>query len=499
MGRLSGGEKDIYAPKPIADKVVPSNRTLNFNSNSVEVPFDEFIKLNNPAQNIFIIPPHATISANVKGKTLYLKWGDTLQENTTYSIYLNGAVEDISEGNDSIIQYVFSTGNQIDTLTYTTYITDAWTNKPIKDAVLALFDVESGEVINFAASDEEGKVQLNYIQPKTYKILAFVDENKNLVCDKYEAVGFREDSMITISYSVIDSLPIRLFYPRPKPQIRTLEYKAPGMLLVGTTHDIKNEIVLINGELVPKTSYHFIEKDSLQVFFNADSITKVELVLKTDDFTDTSNVRAAKSRSKVYNRISKQIKSGVYAPSDSVVFEVNDIIVAVDTSKIKVIYTVDSVETICPFTIGFELNKFTLTIDREEFPYVDLVFDKNAIACRLDSSLELKTNLIFKKDRNYGIINFDLTAFDSPLILQVLKRDKVVKEINVSMENKQARIEELPVGEYTFKIIYDENNNGKWDVGNFESRIQPEKVAIYTNTTKVRPNWEVDVVLIPAN
>ncbi len=40
-------------------------------------------------------------------KTLQLDLESNLAENTTYSLYLNGAVKDITEGNDSLIQMYF--------------------------------------------------------------------------------------------------------------------------------------------------------------------------------------------------------------------------------------------------------------------------------------------------------------------------------------------------------------------------------------------------------
>ena len=291
MGTLSGGDKDTFAPKPIENKIDPPNKSLNFTEKSITIPFDEFFKLKNPTQNIFIVPPHAIIDATVKGKDLILSWSEQLKENTTYSIYINGAVQDISEGNDSIIQYVFSTGDQIDTTSYSTFIIDAWSNKAVSNCVLALFDTESGELINFAESDAEGFVKLNYVQPANYKMLAFIDENRNLEHDEYEVVGFRSDSIITISESIIDSSIIRIFHPQTKPQIRSLKFKPPGMLSIGSTHPIENESLFINNMLVDKAHYKKINNDSLHVFFDADSIAQLELVLQTKNYIDTSRIR----------------------------------------------------------------------------------------------------------------------------------------------------------------------------------------------------------------
>jgi len=57
-------------------------------------------------------------------------------------------------------------------------------------------------------------------------------------------------------------------------------------------------------------------------------------------------------------------------------------------------------------------------------------------------------------------------------------------------------------GEYKIRVFFDENNNGKWDAGNFYEKIQPEKVVIYTdpvekiNKIAVRANWELGPYII---
>ena len=62
-------------------------------------------------------------------KTVTLTWEDTLENNTTYSIYLNETVQDITESNDSLMVFVFSTGDYIDSLSYQVKVIDAFTSQ----------------------------------------------------------------------------------------------------------------------------------------------------------------------------------------------------------------------------------------------------------------------------------------------------------------------------------------------------------------------------------
>jgi hypothetical protein len=43
------------------------------------------------------------------------------------------------------------------------------------------------------------------------------------------------------------------------------------------------------------------------------------------------------------------------------------------------------------------------------------------------------------------------------------------------------------------KVIYDNNDNRKWDTGNYLKKIQPEKVLYYKGDINVRSNWNIEL------
>ena len=136
---LTGGERDRIAPQPIEKRMNPQNGATNFVGSTITIPFSEYVKLNNPIETIVMIPPNAKPKATLRKKTLTLTWEDTLQDNTTYSIYLNETVQDITESNDSLMVFVFSTGDFIDSLKYNVKIVDAFTNQPISSCFVGLY------------------------------------------------------------------------------------------------------------------------------------------------------------------------------------------------------------------------------------------------------------------------------------------------------------------------------------------------------------------------
>ena len=118
-GNPSGGEIDVDPPKIV--KSFPQNFSTNFNSESIEIVFDEFIKIRKLENELIISPPIDPIpqispvgSAN---KVLSITNIASLLENTTYSFNFGESIEDNNEGNIlSDFRYVFSTVKFIDYL-----------------------------------------------------------------------------------------------------------------------------------------------------------------------------------------------------------------------------------------------------------------------------------------------------------------------------------------------------------------------------------------------
>ncbi len=498
VGTISGGEKDNAAPQVIMHRVNPPNETVNFTSKQIEIPFDEFFKLDNPAENIRIVPPHAKIKAQMKKKTLVLSWEDTLQANTTYAIYLNNAVKDISEGNDTIIQYVFSTGETLDSLNYTVQVIDAWSNDPINKCVVGLYDTTTNAIKNFAETGVNGQAKLNYIKKGSYQLVAFVDENKDLIVQPHERVGFKTNGVVDIDSSVVDSIPLRLYTPLPKAKIRAAAFNHPGTLLIGATRPIENERVFINGELIPKAHYQRILRDSLQVFIPKPDSSFVELVLSSDFVNDTSKVRIRSAKTPSPISFSAKKTNNSFAPSDTISFVTNDFIQRIDTALIDVFNPKDSV-SFHLYTCKTHLNELSVLFDKTDLSELTFTFNDSAIITSHGSNSLQKITIQLHESRKYGGLKMDLTYYTEPVLLQLYMNGKIVETLPVLEPSAPFVISELEPGDYTFKVIRDANNNGQWDVGDFAERLQPERVDSYSTVSKLRANWDMEVTLIPAD
>ena len=108
------------------------------------------------------------------------------------------------------------------------------------------------------------------------------------------------------------------------------------------------------------------------------------------------------------------------------------------------------------------------------------------------TSMKMKQNFTTQKDDYYGRIILDINAVSTPLLIELLnnsKEEKVLKTLKISKDGKVI-FDFLSPEKYRVRIIFDKNNNGKWDTGDFKTKTQPERVAYLPEIVKVRSNWD---------
>jgi hypothetical protein len=80
------------------------------------------------------------------------------------------------------------------------------------------------------------------------------------------------------------------------------------------------------------------------------------------------------------------------------------------------------------------------------------------------------------------------TAF--PIIIQMVTESlEVVAETTVR-DNTSISFDYLPPNKYYIRMIYDANDNGRFDPGNFLENRQPEKVVYFPDLIALQANWD---------
>ena len=196
----TGGPRDSTPPKVL--KTVPDNQSVNFGEKQIHITFDEFFTLNNPQENVMISPPVKEKPAyTVKGKTLVVKFKDTLRANTTYNMVFTNCIKDYNEGNPlSLFHYSFSTGLAIDSFMLDGSILNAGTLAPAEDLLVMLYRHDSDSLPMTTLPDyvtksqKSGSFQFRNIAPGSYKIFALKDVNGNYLYDlPNEEIAFQKE------------------------------------------------------------------------------------------------------------------------------------------------------------------------------------------------------------------------------------------------------------------------------------------------------------------
>jgi len=121
------------------------------------------------------------------------------------------------------------------------------------------------------------------------------------------------------------------------------------------------------------------------------------------------------------------------------------------------------------------------------------------VSIELDSSKNIVNNYTPSKLEDTSILLIEVQTKAPHFFVQLLTKDY---KIMASRTNtKRFNFEDLKPGDYQIRLIIDENNDGKWNPGNFYKNQEPEAVIFYRNEKDVKlinlkANWELGPLLI---
>lgn len=488
VGTITGGPKDEIAPQVVKSSI--QEGTTNFNKQFIELTFDEFVQMNKPTENIIIVPQHTRLESRLIKKTLRIDLSNELEKNTTYTLYLNAAIKDITEGNDSLMRITFSTGPKLDSLTFAASTLDAFSNQIKPKITVGLFDsLNANKPIYFGQSNQTGYVKLTSLKEGIYFCKAFEDKNKDLQIQKDEAQDWNFEP-IEINGNSTDTINMALSIPIQPDRIKNAKLIPPGLIGVHVPKSEEIGTISLNGLELKKDRFWRPQEDSLQIAIGEITGNEFELIVNTDTF----NLRRLE-KNKIVKLIPKNItKDNQISNSSS--FEVLDLIESVDTSKIEVLKYPDSSKV--NFTVQFEQNRILLQPDDKRIKKYAVTFKDGAIK-GLSGKLNnvSKIEVLGKEDREFGTLNVKLSQPILSGIIQIIEKEKLIAEqkIDSNSVEKPFVFSRLNPGEYIFRIIDDVNQNGKWDPISPENQLKAERVFHFSKPIKVRANWEVETTL----
>ena len=532
----SGGPKDSLAP--IMVKSFPMLNSTNFSDKEIHITFDEYVTLNNPNKNILISPPlENNPEYKLSGKSLIIKFKESLKPDATYSINFGEAIKDLHEGNVfKDYSFVFSTGKNIDTLTIQGKVLQAVDHKPSADFFVMLYSNDNDTVkidtlpysikpYYLTKTDKDGNFKFSGLKNDEYLLFALKDGNSNLKFDlPNEDIAFidslvspidnlqftiNNDSIVNDSivsytlYSFLEEDSIQRLlkkevpeegvlrfvfrYPAKDVKIEILE-TLPDTFAVFPTHSMNYDTI---------TWYFSPNKDSLSLTINYDTLINDTTVMSLK-VRKTNNRRNKKEETVKSLNIATNVSGGKLSPEQSLILSFKEPVTDVmlrDTSwyitgKDTIINDLHF-EKVDTFGLRYKLDKtfkpensYKIIIpDSVFYSFKGLTNDTTEISFKVPATSE------------YGnlFVTVEMPQNVPQIIVELLdERDKLVRRQIITKTSK-VDFKYLAPKKYKLKALVDRDGNGRWSPGDFSKKQLPEEVYFHKDVFDIKANWDIDL------
>jgi hypothetical protein len=510
----TGGPRDTTPPK--ITKTVPNNNSVNFSSNyEIRINFDEFVDLVSPNDKVLISPPlKETPIFKVSGKSLSIKFSDTLMPNTTYTFFFDNCIRDITEGNlIPSMEYVFSTGNDIDSGSIKGSVVDALTLKPEKQVYVFLYNQnidtlpQTTKPLYLTKTDDQGAFVFGHIIRGSYKTFALSDKNNNLIFDQFsERIGYLPNLVLSDSST---SQQIFLFTQADTVQkVFKKSIMERGKALITFKKNAKETTFkLRDGDFENR----FIKEIST----NGDSVflydklfipDTVSLIITDKNMADTleiapsierkSSRRIGETKTKITAIFSNS--RDLYKP---IVISFDSPIKSLDQNKVK-LYKITSNDTskVVFNLISADVNfkNYKLNFKKEEQnSYLVVISDSAAFGYNKLTNDTIKQTFTTYTENDYGNLIIHLeNKKNQSVIIQLLNESFEVVEEQFTNTDKDIKWVNLLPGTFQIRAIIDQNNNRKWDTGDYFNHVLPEKIIYFATPIIIRAKWDIEEKLI---
>ena len=535
----SGGKKDTIPPYIIDIKPLPGVVGVPLTGASFIFTFSEYVTIKTPT-NIFLSPPQKrTPKSRLRGRSLIVSFEEPLQPNTTYTLSFTDAIADANEGNMFAgYTYVFSTGEQIDTMMMTGTVVNCNTLAPVKGATVVLYKdhrdsaIYQGPPYAATKTDDWGFFVLPYIQDTLYRLYAIKDANNdNLYDSESEQVAFI-DSLLRpvmvagdtvremLKYDMLDTVrclarrsehELKLFREKPSRQyivkkVRASErsayltFHAPGawidsLWIRGYRDDqLISQFNILQDSLELWINSRRAAPDTMRIYVNYRKTDSLGRLVPDQEIVKLPMTRENRTYSKSTRRdIKHDDTTCVYTfkaepenvEQEGFILEFRNPIISeqFDSVQFRIINTRQR-ESRGEFTVeqdSLNLRRYILR------PKEDLVrgFEysmklpyrafRDINGFYSDSAL-VKVSL--PTDESLSVLELELSSVDRKIIVELLgeKRDRVLRTY-VTDKDGTLRFPYLKAGRYSIRITEDGNRNSIVDTGSLLEHRQPESVV----------------------
>lgn len=505
----TGGKRDTIPPKLI--KSIPENKQTNYKGKTIELEFDEYIVAENLQQKLLVTPDPGEYEYKSKPTSVRLVFKKSLDSAKTYSFSFGDAIKDFSEKNPAKnLRLVFSTGIGIDSALVRGEVKDMLTNKPMFDVLVGLYphsdtlNIEKMKPMYFTRSDSSGRFSIENIQSNLYRLVAFDDKNRSFTYNlKTERIAYLRDSLVIKDSTQFSGASLKLFLANTTPAKvkgtipRTYYYSInydKGFVDYKVKFDNPNDSIpyLQNGPSELKFFNTKNRKDTLLAkIMIRDSVGIMFEHVQKIKFREARNAgKNSDSNKEPFDmKVSHQDNDPIEPRLFTLKLTFNKPLAEARLNQIQLVSDSLKTEQLLPGDYTWENNKTILTLTHQisARKLLKVVLPKSTFfSVENDTIPERIFKLPIMEEEEYGMLEGEIKGAKQPFIVELLdEKFEVVK----TSTKPSFQFSYLKPALYNIRVIVDENQNGKWDAGDFKTRKLAEPILFYPDVIKVKKNF----------
>lgn len=463
----TGGLKD--EKPPVLLSVSPRDSQTNARVKRIDLKFDEYIELSNPATEVTITPMlRVPLMVDAALRTVTIRIPDSLlTANTTYRISLNKAVRDLNEGNIfEGYNYLFSTGPWFDSLSLVGVVTNAFTGAPDTGCVVVLIDatLPDSSIIRLrppyaARVNSAGQFSFQGLPERQFRLYAIQDINANYIYDGgKEGIAFL-DTPVTPTTAPLPTLKLSLFQEPitdTLPTTGSAEGQEDGL----RTQKKKQKSNGANG----------LDPDGFSFVADIDTSDQRRRTMGLDKVVQIF--------------FSRRVQS-VFANRVTLTYDSSGTAVVAPFTLAKA----DTVRHIVTLQTAWRADKvYTLRLLKG--------FAKDSTSA---DALPVKYVFRTRREEDYATLKIRTAGkwVDSQHILVVMHgSDTLYQQV---MRDSVFQFRRLEPGAYSMYVIEDINGDTYWTTGDLFQKRQPEPIIRYPESLNLRAGWDHIVDFLPVD
>ncbi len=508
--RPTGGPKDTTPPSILASS--PKDKSLNFEGNEIRLEFDEFVQLKDVEKELFISPFMANKPKVVlKRKAVVLTFEEPLKDNITYTVDFGRSIVDNNEGNPATgLKFVFSTGDQIDSLFVMGNLIEASTGAAKEDVYVSLYhhDSEADSLLYkrtpdyLARTDKAGNFRIEHIKSGNYLLYGLEDLNNNyLFDDNAESIAFLDSLLVVNDSTANHNLQLRLFNEgKEKPKQLSKKHEEYGRCEVIYSKPLIDPEVLVLDSLFESDNHIFkysTENDTISLWYKEIHPPKITLVVKAQDL-EADTVKFKKT---ISPELGKGLKLKVQNSQKGaavhslpyktpLILTANHPLESVNPEKFE-LYK-DSIKLNASVELE-ELHTSTCSVSypwEADSVYNVIVYPGGITDYFGKENDTLKFSLKSRSLESYGNLILLLSGRpDTSSLFYQLHNSKGHMIEKAAITDTTLQFNYLEPGSYELRVCKDENQNLQWDSGDLLLKSQPEGILFFKGIS-VKPNWD---------